>query len=156
MVKFVQSGSVLAIRNEVLREGKLSLEECRYPSDEMPGAFHLGFYINEELVCTASFHPQSYQGFNGSGYQLRGMATVEKYRGNGFGGRVVNFAVVYLKEQKIDYLWCNARKKALQFYRNAGFKIISGEFEVAGIGPHFVMILRYNEISLPQNDFLIL
>jgi hypothetical protein len=142
MIRFIPVENVLEIRNDVLREGKLTLDECRFPTDKLEGAFHLGYYKDEELLCIASFHPQNHEGFKGTGYQLRGMATVEKYRGQGLGNKLLNFAVVYLRGQKIDYLWCNARKKALQFYLNMGFEVISPEFEVPVIGPHYVMYVR--------------
>lgn len=142
MVKFITPGDVLAIRNTVLREGKLTLDECRFPTDTIEGAFHLGYYVDDELACIASFFPQPYGEFNGVGYQLRGMATSEKYRGKGIGTLLVNFAIVYLQGQKANYLWCNARKAALKFYRDCGFEVISPEFEVPGIGPHYVMYLK--------------
>jgi len=142
MIKFISSSAVLSIRNEVLREGKLTLSECIFPTDHLPGAFHLGYYANEDLVCIASFHPQTYPLYTGTGYQLRGMATIEKYRGKGIGNQLVNFALVYLRGKKVNYLWCNARKSASKFYLNLGFEIISPEFEVAGIGPHYVMYVK--------------
>jgi GNAT superfamily N-acetyltransferase len=70
------------------------------------------------------------------------MATIEKYRGKGFGNQLLNFAIVYLRGQKVNYLWCNARKKALQFYLNMGFEVISPEFELHGIGPHHVLYVK--------------
>ncbi|CAN5422733.1 GNAT family N-acetyltransferase [soil metagenome] len=130
------------MRNEVLREGKLSLDSCRFDTDLLPGAFHLGFYKDDELACIASFHPQLYGGFTGTGFQLRGMATIEKYRGKGMGNQLLNFAIVYLKGQKVNYLWCNAREKALKFYQNLGFEVISGKFEVTDIGPHYVLYVK--------------
>ncbi|MCR8561921.1 GNAT family N-acetyltransferase [Mucilaginibacter sp. BJC16-A38] len=142
MIKFISLYDLLPIRNEVLRAGQLTLEECIFPSDNLPGIFHLGYYVEEELACIGSFHPQSYDGFEGTGYQLRGMATIEKYRGRGLGNQLLNFAIVYLRGQKANYLWCNARKTALQFYLNMGFEIISAEFEVPGIGPHYVMYVK--------------
>lgn len=142
MIRFINVEELLHIRSEVLREGKLTLDECRFPTDNMEGAFHLGYYQNDELACVTSFHPQNYADFAGKAYQLRGMATVEKYRGKGLGNQLVNFALVYLRGQKVNYVWCNARKKAVQFYHNAGFEIISPEFEVPGIGPHFVMYVK--------------
>ena len=142
MVKFITVDDLLPIRNEVLREGRLTLDECRFPTDKIEGAFHLGFYQNNELACVASFHPQNYGDFAGRAYQLRGMATTEQYRGKGLGNQLVNFALVYLRGQKANYVWCNARKKAVQFYHNAGFEIISPEFEVPGIGPHYVMYVK--------------
>jgi GNAT superfamily N-acetyltransferase len=143
MIKFIGVGApLLAIRNEVLRGGKLSLDECVFPTDNLPGAFHLGYFIAEELVCIASFHPQNHIGYIGSGYQLRGMATVETYRGQGLGNQLLNFGLVYLRGLKVNYLWCNARKSAVQFYLNLGFEIISPEFEVPVIGPHYLMYIK--------------
>jgi predicted GNAT family N-acyltransferase len=142
MIKFIKLDELLAIRNEVLREGKLTTEQCIFPSDNLPGAFHLGYFTDGHLACVASFHPQIYGEYTGAGYQLRGMATLEQYREKGFGNQLVNFAIVYLRGQKANYLWCNARKKAVQFYLNVGFEIISAEFEVPGIGPHHVMYVK--------------
>src|ERR1700761_5700105 len=142
MIKFIAVDELLPLRNVVLREGKLALDECRFPSDKAAGNFHLGFYANDELACIASFPPQQYEGFDGIGYQLRGMATAENYQGQGLGSKLVNFAMVYLRGQKVNYVWCNARKKAVKFYQNLGFEIISAEFEVPGIGPHHVLYLK--------------
>jgi predicted GNAT family N-acyltransferase len=142
MIRFIQADDVLAIRNEVLRGGRLTLNECRFPNDDAEGAFHLGYFDKDQLVCIASFHPQNYKEFPGKAYQLRGMGTLEVHRGRGFGNQLVNFAVVYMRGQKVNYVWCNARKKAVPFYRNLGFEIISDEFEVPVIGPHYVLYLK--------------
>jgi predicted GNAT family N-acyltransferase len=142
MIKFIDVEALLPIRNEILREGRLTPDECRFPTDNIAGAFHLGYYKNDELACIVSFHPQNYGEFIGTGYQLRGMATIEKYRGQGLGNQLVNFALTYLRGQKANYVWCNARKKAVPFYHNTGFEIVSAEFEVPGIGPHFVMYVK--------------
>jgi predicted GNAT family N-acyltransferase len=142
MIGFVAVEEILAIRNEVLREGKLSLDECRFPSDLNKGTFHVGNFEEDHPVSIASFHPQNVEGHIGKGYQLRGMATVPGFQGKGKGNQLLNFAIIYLRGQHVDYLWCNARKKALNFYANIGFEIISEEFDVPGIGPHHVMYLK--------------
>jgi predicted GNAT family N-acyltransferase len=142
MIKFVEIEDVLPIRKEILRPGKLTLDECRFPTDKLPGAFHLGLYLQGQLVSIASFHPQNHSTYTGDGIQLRGMATVEKYRRRGLGNQLLNFAIVYLRGQKVNYLWCNARKTALQFYLNMGFEQVSSEFEVQGIGPHYVLYVK--------------
>src|ERR1700709_386670 len=112
MIRFIKADEELPLRNEILREGKLSNDECRFLTDDLDGAFHLGYYVGDVLACVASFHPQSYGAFTGKGYQLRGMATLEPYRGKGFGNQLLNFGIVYLRGQKANYVWCNARKKA--------------------------------------------
>jgi len=142
MIRFIQADDVLAIRNEVLREGRLTLDECRFLNDDAAGSFHLGYFDGDHLVCIASFHLQNYKEFAGKAYQLRGMATLESHRGKGFGNQLINFAIVYMRGQKVNYVWCNARKKAVLFYKNLGFEIISDEFEVPTIGPHYVLYLK--------------
>jgi GNAT superfamily N-acetyltransferase len=142
MIRFIPVEDVLAIRNEVLRGGGLTLDECRFPGDEAEGSFHLGYFDQDKLVSIATLHQQNYGDFEGKAYQLRGMATLENYRGKGFGNQLINFAIVYLRGQKANYLWCNARKKAVRFYQNVGFETISNEFEVPVIGPHYVLYLK--------------
>lgn len=142
MIKFITADDVLPLRNDVLREGKLTLDQCRWENDDAAGTFHLGYYKDEELVCIASFHSVGYKGFEGKAYQLRGMATAPNYRGKGYGNMLVNFAITYLRGQKVNYLWCNARKIAVPFYLGVGFEIISPEFELHGVGPHHVMYVK--------------
>lgn len=142
MIKFLDVDDLLPIRKDILRPGALTINECRFTTDKAPGAFHLGLYLQGQLVSIASFHPQNYGKYAGEGFQLRGMATVEKYRRRGLANQLLNFAIVYLRGQKANYLWCNARKSALQFYLNMGFEMISSEFEVQGIGPHYVLYVK--------------
>jgi GNAT superfamily N-acetyltransferase len=85
---------------------------------------------------------QQYGEYNGVGYQLRGMATLEKYRGKGIGNQLVNSAIVYLRRQQANYLWCNARVKAVPFYQNIGFEVISGQFVIPVTGTHHVLYLK--------------
>jgi len=144
MIKFITVDEALPLRNVVLREGKLNPDECRFPSDNLPGNFHLGYFDNEKLICIASFHPQSYGEYPGIGYQLRGMATADGYRGKGVGNQLVKFARQYLRGCSADYVWCNARQVAVKFYERLGFLIISPQFEVPGIGPHYVMYADLN------------
>lgn len=142
MIKFIAVEDLLPLRNTVLRDGKLTPNECRFPTDKFEGNFHLGYFIKGELTSIASFHPQSYGQFKGEGYQIRGMATIEKYRGQGIGTKLLNFGLVYLREQRANYVWCNARKKALKFYQDIGFEIVSPEFDIPGIGAHHAMYVK--------------
>jgi GNAT superfamily N-acetyltransferase len=144
MIKFIQSAELLSVRNIVLREGKLTNNECRFPTDEIEGAFHLGYFVDDELATVVSLHPQNYGEIAGIGYQLRGMATLAEYRGKGLGKLIVDFAIGQLRKRGADYIWCNARKVASKFYKDCGFKIISNEFEIKGIGPHYVMCRKLN------------
>lgn len=141
MIRFVNADDVLPLRSQYLRNGA-DIEACRFDGDDASGAFHLGYFIDEHVVSVASFHPQSLSDFSGSGVQLRGMVTAGEWQGKGFGNKLVNFAIVYIRGQNLNYLWCNARKAAYKFYTGLGFEFISPEFEIPGIGSHRKMYLK--------------
>lgn len=141
MIKFISSEDTLAIRSPVLREGA-DPQLCIFDGDEDEFSFHLGYFIEDELVCVASFHQRERDGFSGLAYQLRGMATVFAHQGKGIGNQLVNFSIVYLRGQKANYIWCNARKAAFAFYSGLGFEFISEEFDIPKIGPHRSMYLK--------------
>lgn len=141
MIKFISSEDTLAIRSPVLREGA-DPQLCIFDGDEDEFSFHLGYFIEDELVCVASFHQRERDGFSGLAYQLRGMATVFAHQGKGIGNQLVNFSIVYLRGQKANYIWCNARKAAFAFYSGLGFEFISEEFDIPKIGLHRSMYLK--------------
>jgi ribosomal protein S18 acetylase RimI-like enzyme len=70
------------------------------------------------------------------------MATAHAEQGKGYGNKLVNFAIVYLRGKGVNYIWCNARQKAFNFYQSLGFEFISETFDIPGIGPHKVMYLK--------------
>ena len=142
MIKFIHTTDVLPLRNTVLRDGKLSLTDCIFENDDDSRTFHLGYFEADELVCVASFHSQQHPDYAGEAYQLRGMATAHNYQGKGIGNKLVNFAIVYLRGQNINYTWCNARQKAFKFYSSLGFEFISDFFDIPNIGPHKQMYLK--------------
>ncbi len=141
MIKFIPAELTLRLRSKVLRNG-LPLDECIFPTDKLEGAFHLAFYIDNEITTIASFFPQNYKTKDELGYQLRGMATDDQFLGKGFGKQIIEFAVDYIKKTNAQYLWCNARTSAAKFYEKLGFEKVSDEFEIAGVGPHYEMILN--------------
>jgi ribosomal protein S18 acetylase RimI-like enzyme len=142
MIKFISVEDVLPLRSSELREGKIAPKDMRFSTDSAEGTLHLGYFIKGELVSILTMHRQHYGQYKGEGYQMRGVATLEKFRGQGIGTKLLNFAIVYLRGQKVNYLWCNGRKKALKFYQNAGFEIVSQEFELPPAGPHHVLYLK--------------
>ncbi|SOD18684.1 GNAT family N-acetyltransferase [Pedobacter xixiisoli] len=142
MIKFVPLEVVLPLRSKMLRNGA-AINECVFPTDEAEGIFHLAYYADEaEIATVATFYPQDMEGRNGRGYQLRGMATDTAFLGKGYGAMLIKYAVDYIKEAKAEYIWCNARTSAVDFYKKQGFEIVSEEFEIPGVGPHYIMILN--------------
>lgn len=141
MVRCISLEETLDLRNRILRKNA-GIDHARFKEDAAPGVFHVGYEKNENIVCIATFIPANHPNYQGNGYQLRGMATDVNQSGRGFGSAVIHFAFEKLQNQNIQYVWCNARKTALLFYEKLGFSIISGEFIVEGIGPHYQ--LYYN------------
>jgi ribosomal protein S18 acetylase RimI-like enzyme len=141
MIKFITGKDTLPVRSTILRNN-LDTELCHFEGDERENTFHLGYFDHENLICVATFHSHNREGFEGNGYQLRGMATLSQYQGKGIGNQVLNFAIVYLRSLKVNYLWCNARKKAYRFYQSLGFEFISEEFIIEDIGTHRSMYLK--------------
>lgn len=142
MIKFVPLESVLPLRSKMLRNGA-DLKECVFPTDDVQGVFHLAYEANDGTIATvATFFPQNFDGRDGLGFQLRGMATDQAFFGKGYGANLIKYAVDYLKTAKADYIWCNARTSAVDFYKKQGFQTVFEEFDIPGVGPHYVMILN--------------
>ncbi len=151
MVRFISSQETLGLRSKILRNG-LPLADCVFPTDEVEGAFHLGCFVDGELVSVASLFPNAYKDRKTQGYQLRGMATAKNFAGKGFGSKLIDFAISQLNATKATYLWCNARTSAIEFYKKKGFELSSDEFEIEGVGPHYEMIInltKKDELSRP-------
>ncbi|TDG35150.1 GNAT family N-acetyltransferase [Pedobacter changchengzhani] len=141
MIKFIHPTEVLPLRSLVLRNGK-AFNQCVFNGDTDFNTFHLGYIVNGQIKCIASFMPTSNLPTEDKVWQLRGMATHPDFSGKGYGKALVNFSIDHAKQKNIDYLWCNARASAVPFYQKLGFLIDSEEFQIPDIGSHFKMKLN--------------
>lgn len=141
IIKEISAEKTYLIRKNILRNG-IDLP-FKFIEDFDADTFHLGAYHSGELVGIATFIKNKMSGFEQAQYQLRGMATSEKGRGKGLGKQIIKEAKVILKQKKVFFLWCNARKEAVMFYKKLNFTIVGEEFEVVKVGPHYKM---YTEI----------
>jgi hypothetical protein len=82
MIKFISVEDVLPLRSSELREGKIAPKDMRFSTDSAEGTLHLGYFIKGELVSILTMHRQHYGQYKGEGYQMRGVATLEKFRGH--------------------------------------------------------------------------
>lgn len=144
MIKKILQEDTLPLRSTVLRNN-MPPEECVFPTDSREGTFHLGCFTDEKLVCIGTFMPEDYKEKGSGGFRLRGMATDPAYAGQGFGAELINFAINELRSVHASYIWCNARTVAVGFYSRLGFEVISEEFEIPGVGPHFDMFSQIAE-----------
>lgn len=128
----VAAEQVWAIRHRSLRIGQPLGTERMPGIDEHPDTINLLLTAEGNGVGCATFMPEQ----NGpSKWRLRGMAIDQSHRRHGLGKRLVDYFV----EIHGDSIWCNARTSALEFYQSCGFTAEGNEFDVAPIGPHYVM-----------------
>ena len=144
MVRPVTAAETRPLRAAVLRPGTPP-ERLVYPGDDHPEALHAGAFEGGRLVGIATIYPEpppeAYRDAlpAGGAFRLRGMATLPEVRGAGHGRRLLEACFAHVRAHDARVLWCNARVVALDFYRRMGLETIGPEFEIAGIGPHYVM-----------------
>ena len=139
LIKQIEAQDTYPLRSKILRPGK-PLSECYFNGDEEENTFHLGAFVNDELVSIASFYMKnSEQILDPFQFQLRGMATLEEFRGKGFSTALLKTGFPMIKNNHIQRVWCNARVGAIGFYKSLGFEQVSEEFEIADVGTHVVM-----------------
>lgn len=136
-VKKITAKETYFLRKEILRKGTdLPVE---FKEDLDTDTFHVGVFNNTSIVSIGTFIKNKYAELEGKQYQLRGMATSLEERGMGHGKLLLNFATNVLKELDIDFLWCNARENATNFYLKNGFKVSGNKFMVDQVGYHYKM-----------------
>ena len=138
-IQFIKTAETYPLRLQVLRPGG-EPEDAHFATDRTDGAFHLGARSGNSVIAIASFHPEKHAGLKGwKQFRLRGMATHPDHVGKGIGKAMLTFAMDHLKAQHADLLWCNARVLAVPFYEKLGFIREGPEFDIPGIGGHFLM-----------------
>jgi len=137
-VRAIDPALTRPLRQRVLRPHE-SLEELA--THEPPGVHAVGAFEDGELIGCGFVCPDGGVGGAGS-WRVRGMATEPEARGRGAGRAILTALVDHARAQGATRVWCNARTPAVSLYARAGFEVESQEFEIPGIGPHFVMALR--------------
>lgn len=130
------------LRQALLRPGQRQ-DELVYPGDLEPESRHFAATVAGAVVGIASVSRQAPPGAGSEGskwFRLRGMATLPEHRGRGIGTALLERVAGYVAERGGDTMWCNARVTAEGFYRRSGFRTVGEPFELAGIGPHVVMV----------------
>jgi GNAT superfamily N-acetyltransferase len=145
-IRSIDAAQTWPIRQEVLRPHQ-PLNEMEYPGDLEPSrSFHLGAFREGLLVGIASAFREPLEDPKSrvqdpTGWRLRGMATLPEVRGQGYGRALVEQAFELVRTAGGTSLWCNARIVASEFYLDLGFSLARPDtYEIAGIGPHRLMI----------------
>ena len=75
------------------------------------------------------------------------MASAPEVRGQGYGASALRAGADEVAVRGGRLLWCNARAGAVWFYQQLGWVVVGEEFEIAPIGPHFVMLRELEETA---------
>lgn len=144
LVREVSLAQTRPLRHAVLRPHE---SEQSLAAAEHEGAFALGAFAHEELVAVGFVAPDGSPG----SWRVRGMATVAHARGKGAGSALLAGLLGHAIAGGAARVWCNARTPARSLYERAGFRVVSEEFEIPGIGPHLVMELSIGGAALERS-----
>jgi len=147
----IASKQTLTLRQRILRQ-KLKPQECYFPGDDDATTFHLGCKVDNQLMpeqqeddlvgIVSMYKRANDEVHSGCGYQIRAMASDERMRGKGVGLKLLVAAQSKAFDNGADYIWANARTAAVGFYQKAGYKVHGAEFEIPGVGPHYLVSHR--------------
>jgi GNAT superfamily N-acetyltransferase len=135
------------LRQAVLRPHQ-TLDDQVFAGDDAPEAGHFAAFADgddtgEAPIGIASITPEPFPGAGGprpGDWRVRGMATdPDRGRGLGAGSALLAACLDHARRHGGRRAWCNARTPARGFYERAGFVAEGEEFELAAIGPHFLM-----------------
>ena len=138
-LKNISSEEIRTLRHKVLRQGK-PFSTTTYQRDNCIETFHLAFMKDNVPISCATFYPENTRLISSKrAYRLRGMATIKEHRKKGYGKKIMSKAIEEIKKRKGNFLWCNARLVAVEFYKKLGFSSKGEQFNISDIGPHYFM-----------------
>lgn len=150
-VRHIPATATHVLRRQVLRDGRADAEVV-FPGDDDATTIHFGAFAARAdapaaiaSLYIAPLKDQSQSGGVPAGrqFQFRGMASSPEARGKGFADAVMRAMIDHVRAQHANgapcLLWCNARMVAVGFYERFGMRVVSPQFDIAGVGPHVVM-----------------
>jgi GNAT superfamily N-acetyltransferase len=132
---------VRPLRLDVLRAG-MPPEAAVFEGDDHPEAAHFDIRRRDtgDVLSVGTIYPDPppWDPDRDGAWRIRGMATKDGERGNGYGRDVLDALVHHALERGGTLAWCNARIGATEFYRRAGF-VTTGEVFDDGVAVHQAM-----------------
>ena len=140
IIKKIKANETRELRHSILRPTILA-EKLVYYGDEANDTLHVGAFLNGEQIGIASICQEAKPNEeNNKAWRLRGMGVKSEYRSLGVGNKLLANCMEHVKNHGDGaYIWCNARIKAINFYKENGFIIVSDVFEIEDIGLHYNM-----------------
>ncbi|WP_338732903.1 GNAT family N-acetyltransferase [Mangrovimonas cancribranchiae] len=143
-IKPISAKDTHSVRHSVLREGR-PITDCVFEGDNLDTTYHLGLFYKKQLIGVVSLMLNSNKQIQErSQYQLRGMAILTPYQGQGLGKYLIDASIKKLTELHCKVVWCNAREIALSFYKRNQFQVLGQPFSIPLIGNHFTMFRKIN------------
>ena len=138
-IKEITAQETFLVRNLVLRLGK-PIETCFFDGDNLEQTKHFGYFDNTKIVGVVSVYKNKNAIFKfPNQYQIRGMAILEEFQGNGCGKLLVKHCEDYLISNEANLIWFNARETAIIFYEKLGYTKNGFPFVITDVGIHFLM-----------------
>jgi len=145
-IRRVAADVVLPLRAAILRAGH-PLDAAVFADDDAASTVHLAAHVDDLVIgCLSLMRADDDQR---PAYQLRGMAVAPDWQGRGAGSALLVAAEDAVRAQDIAQLWCNARSHAVGFYREHGWRVVSAEFDIPGVGPHHRMRRILGQAAAP-------
>jgi GNAT superfamily N-acetyltransferase len=145
LIRRVGVDRIIDLRHRILREG-LPVESAHFEGDDEPDTHHLAAFASSDEadppIGCATFMLRMYDRI--PAWQLRGMAVEKAFQGQGVGKRILESVREELVGSEFQYarvemMWCNARKPAVDFYKKNGWREVSEPFDYPIAGPHVIM-----------------
>ncbi|WP_395048168.1 GNAT family N-acetyltransferase [Flavobacterium sp.] len=138
-IKEITAQETFLVRNLVLRLGK-PIETCFFDGDNLEQTKHFGYFNNGKIVGVLSVYKNKNVIFKfPNQYQIRGMAILEEFQGNGCGKLLVKHCEDCLISSEANLIWFNARETAVPFYEKLGYTKNGFPFVITDVGIHFLM-----------------
>ncbi len=153
----VDASDTLQIRQAILRP-EASADECVLDGDDHADTRHYAAFVDLDGVrtqcgvasiyldpptCTLPPAKRSDAATDGIAprtmWRIRGVATLQDWRRRGVARWLVTAAMQHAYDQGGELVWCNARTPAVPLYSSLGFEIEGEEFDIPGVGDHFLM-----------------
>ena len=123
IIKQIKANETYPLRLSVLKTCDDYIYQ--YQGDFDKETMHFGAFIDDKLVGIASLMQNNNPLFNEKQFQLRGMAVATTHHSKNIGSKLVAHIITICEQQNTTILWCNAREKAIDFYKKQGFNRVS-------------------------------